>query len=197
MKRILILGIYLPILFYSFNLYGQSTTKNLTPKNQRFGFFAGYVGEQVINPGFQIGMEYYLATTPNFQVLSSFHYAFFSQADVYQAHLLTPRVGFRYTADFGLTLGSFLGLGYLFRRFEYDQYKLNAQGDLVNVGRAGVSSMVPNVTAELGYDLSRVSDLDVKLYIRPGFQFYYPNGFVTFDATYFAEIGLIYVPTFK
>ncbi len=181
--------------FYQVN--AQELTKNLTPKNQRFGFMIGYYGDKFSNAGIQIGAETYLATTRNYHIIVSLQYNLYGQKETYIAHYINPRIGFRYTANFGLIAESYFGIGYIFRKYKYDQFWLNSNGNIVNRGRAGISSAVPNVALGLGYDFMRKAKLPVTLYIRPSINFFYPNGYVVFEATYAIEAGLIYVPTFK
>lgn len=181
--------------FYQVN--AQDLTKNLTPKNERFGFMIGYYGDKLSNAGIQLGAETYLATTNNYQVIASMQYNLYGQKETYIAHYINPRFGFRYTANFGLIAESYFGIGYIFRKYQYDQYVLNNDGNIVNKGRAGVSSAVPNIALGLGYDFSKKLKLPISTYIRPSVHFFYPNGYVVFEATYSIEAGIIYVPTFK
>lgn len=194
MKRIFTLLIVL-LIFYQVN--AQELTRNLTPKNQRFGFLIGYYGDKISNSGIQFGAETYLATTQNYQVVVSLNYNLFGQKDTYVAHNIIPRAGFRYTANFGLIAESYLGFGYIFRKYQYDQYWLNNDGNIVNHGKAGVSSVAPNVAFGFGYDFMRKLKMPFSLYARPSVSFFYPNGYVVFEATYAIETGIIYVPIFK
>ncbi|MDP2335608.1 MAG: hypothetical protein Q8N05_03980 [Bacteroidota bacterium] len=185
------------VLSISFQVNAQELTRNLTPKNQRFGCMIGYYGDKFSNSGVQLGAETYLATTQNYQVIASLNYNLFGQKDTYIAHNIIPRIGVRYTANFGLIAESYFGFGYIFRKFQYDQYWLNNNGNIVNRGKAGVSSAVPNIALGLGYDFMRKLKMPVRLYARPSISFFYPNGYVVFEATYAIETGIIYVPIFK
>lgn len=181
--------------FYQVN--AQDLTKNLTPKNQRFGFMIGYYGDKLSNAGIQLGAETYLATTNNYQVIASMQYNLYGQKETYIAHNINPRVGFRYTTNYGFIVESYFGIGYIYRKYKYEQYILNNEGDIVNQGRAGVSSAVPNIALGFGYDFSRKSKLPFSAYIRPSVNFFYPNGYVVFEASYALEAGIIYAPIFK
>lgn len=176
--------------------HAQELTGNLTPTNQQLGFYLGYYGNKLAEPGLQAGVEYYLATTPNFQVVANLYAASFWKEGLYSAFALSPRIGLRYTAGWGLTLESHFGIGYLYRYFEYHQYELNGHGDIVDKGHAGISSMMPNLALGLGYDFSRVLPLPLKLYIRPSAFVAYPAGHILFQTSYALEVGIIYVPTF-
>ena len=174
--------------------HAQDLTRNLTPRDQQYGFFLGYYGNKINEPGVEVGIEKYLATTPNYQVTGSLFSAFFGKKEMYYSFVLSPRIGLRYTTMWGLTLESHMGIGYAFRHFNYDQYELNNNGEIVDKGNAGISSMMPNFTFGLGYDFARKAYLPVKLFIRPSCSLIYPEGHILFQASYAIETGIIYVP---
>jgi hypothetical protein len=172
----------------------QELTKNLTPRNQRYGFYMGYYGNKISEPGVQLGVEKYLATTPNYQVTGSLFSTFFGKKELFYSFAISPRIGLRYTSMWGLTLESHVGFGYIYRHFNYDQYELNSDGEIVDKGNAGISSMMPNFAVGLGYDFSRKTNLPVKLYLRPSCNLSYPEGHILFQASYAIEAGITYVP---
>lgn len=49
----------------------QEIAPNGTPKDKKYGLILGYYGNKLTEAGVQVGLENYLATTNNFQVLSS------------------------------------------------------------------------------------------------------------------------------
>jgi hypothetical protein len=177
--------------------HAQDLTRNFTPRNQRYGFYMGYYGNKINEAGFQVGVENYFATTPNYQVIGSLFSTFFGKKEQYYSFVISPRIGLRYTAGCGLTLESHVGFGYTYRHFNYDQYDLNNKGEIVDKGKAGISSMMPNFAFGLGYDFSRKANLPLKLYTRPSCNLSYPEGHILFQASYALEVGVIYVPTFN
>lgn len=191
MKKITTIAI---IFCFVITVQAQELTKNLTPKNQRFGFLMGYYGNQLHDPGVQFGVEDYLATTLNYQIIGSMHLDVFGKNNLYYAIALTPRIGLRYTTIFGLILESHFGIGYIYRHFAYHQYELNTNGNIVDKGKAGISSMMPNLALGLGYDFPHKINLPVKVYVRPSCGLSLPAGHILFEAYYGLEVGLIYVP---
>jgi hypothetical protein len=181
-------------LFFTITVQAQELTKNLTPRNQRYGFFVGYYGNKINEPGGQFGVENYLATTPNYQVIGSLFSVLFGKEKQYYAFAISPRIGLRYTSTWGLSLESHFGIGYIYRHFNYDQYELNDNGEILDKGNASISSMMPNFAFGLGYDFSRKTNLPVKLYLRPSCSLNYPAGHILFQASYSIEAGIIYVP---
>jgi hypothetical protein len=191
MKKSLTIAI---MLFFVITGEAQEVTKNLTPRNQRCGFFMGYYGNKINEPGGQFGVENYLATTPNYQVIASLYSAMYGKEKQYYAFTVSPRIGLRYTASWGLTLESHLGFGYIYRHFNYNQYELNDNGEIVDKGNAGISSMMPNFAFGIGYDFMRKSNIPIKFYIRPSASLNYPVGHILFQASYAIEAGITYVP---
>jgi hypothetical protein len=174
--------------------FAQDMTRNLTPRDQQYGFFLGYYGNKINEPGIEFGVEKYLATTPNYQVTGSLFSAFFGKKEMYYSFVISPRIGLRYTTMWGLTLESHMGIGYAYRHFNYDQYELNKNGEIVDKGKAGISSAMPNFALGLGYDFSRKADLPVRIFIRPSCSLNYPEGHILFQASYAIEAGITYVP---
>jgi len=54
--------------------------------------------------------------------------------------------------------------------------------------------MMPNFAFGVGYDVSRMSNIPVKLFIRPSCSLSYPDGHILFQASYAIEAGITYVP---
>jgi hypothetical protein len=169
----------------------QEIAPNGTPKDKKYGLVLGYYGNKLTEAGVQVGLENYLATTANFQVVSTLLFNVYSKKNVHTALSLNPRIGVRHTANWGLTTEGHLGLGYLHRFYEYDQYKLDDSGAIVKQGKAGQSSVMPNIAIGFGYDFSRNSKLPLALFIRPSVNWNYPNKHFGFEATYAAEVGVV------
>lgn len=115
----------------------QDIVPNGTPKDKKYGLILGYYGNKLTEAGVQVGLENYLATTNNFQVLSSILINVYSKKNIHTALSLNPRIGVRHTSNWGLTTEGQLGLGYLHRFYKYDQYKINDSGEIVKKGKAG------------------------------------------------------------
>lgn len=169
----------------------QNSTSNGTHKGKKYGLVIGYFGNKLTEEGAQVGLENYLATTASFQVIGSLHINVFRKKDIYTGVSLNPRIGVRHTANWGLTTEGHLGLGYLHRFFDYDQYKLDESGAIVKQGKAGQSSAMPNIAIGLGYDFSNASRLPVALYFRPSVNWAYPSKHFGFEASYAAEAGIV------
>ncbi|HMO39313.1 MAG TPA: hypothetical protein PKC76_08925 [Saprospiraceae bacterium] len=190
MKKIFIL--VLTILFCN-KVFSQETTKNGTPQDERFGFSVGYFGDKFRNAGYLFAWENYLATTQNFTVVGTIQFSNFFATQNFTAVSLLPRIGVRYTTNFGLTLESHLGLGYLHRFYSYDEFDVNAAGDLIRKGKASQAAAMPSIALGLGYDFSRKTELPILYFLRASVNYNYPNKHFLFEASYAIETGLTYI----
>ncbi|MFN4000399.1 hypothetical protein [Algoriphagus sp.] len=181
--------------FYT-NAIAQEATTNGTPPDERFGFSVGYFGDMIRNPGYFIGLENYLATTKNYQVIGSVIFTNYFLKQNFTALSLNPRIGLRYTSNFGITLESHLGLGYLHRFYRFDDYDVNEQGEIVSKGKASQISAMPNLAVGLGYDFRRKTNLPLLYFLRGSINYNYPNRHFLFEASIAIETGITYVPKF-
>ncbi len=195
MKKIVITTGLLIFTLNSVN--GQSTTENGTPLNQKFGFVAGYYGFQFKNPGFQIGLENYMATTSHFQVVGGLYAQFHHQKDRQTSIALNARIGQRYTTKFGLMLESHLGIGVQQTFYTSKVYDLTANPIAESTLKTNKTGAMPNIALGVGYDFSKKTKLPVTLYVRPNVSWLYPDKNLVFKTTGNIETGVIYKPTFK
>lgn len=190
------LKLFALLTFMSTAIYSQELTKNNTPKNQRFGFSLAYNGDKLVNKGLQLGVEKYLSTTTNFNVIGSLFLSSFNVKSIYNAISLTPRIGLRYTSNFGITAETHFGLGYLQRFYKYNQYNVNANGQLVSEGKATLISAMPNFTFGLGYDFRRKTELPLLYFARLAINYNYPNKHYFVEASPALEMGFVWIPKF-
>jgi hypothetical protein len=194
MKKLAIIITF--VLAYA-EIHAQATTNNGTPNENRFGFSVGYFGDKFSNRGYQIGVENYLSTTRNFNVVGSILLSNYFVTTTFTALSLNPRIGLRHTANIGVTMESHLGLGYLLRSYKYNEYDVNEQGQVVSKGKASQSSIMPNLAFGIGYDFRRKTKMPILYFARGSVNYNYPNKHALFEASYALETGFIYFPTIK
>ncbi len=187
----------LALFLQAFILSAQSTTNNGTPTDQRLGFSIGYYGDRVSNQGYQLGIEKYLATTNNYSVVGSMLGSNYFVKNISTAVSLNPRIGLRHTANSGITLESHFGLGYLHRFYKYNDYSVNAQGQIVSSKKASQASVMPNFAFGLGYDFRKKANLPVVYFLRTSINYNYPNKHLFFEASYALETGIVFIPKCK
>ncbi|NJN34134.1 MAG: hypothetical protein HC817_07685 [Saprospiraceae bacterium] len=172
--------------------------QNEVPTHPKYGFNIGYFGHKIANAGLQIGVEKYLVTTNNFNVIGSLNVSYYNQKDIQSAFVLNGRIGQRYTTGFGLFLETYLGLGlqqtfYTNKTYEYPSGEQSKNTESKEA-KTGIS---PSIVLGLGYDFSKNTELPIKLYIRPTFNWVYPDKNLVFQGAHALELGVIYVPNFK
>lgn len=178
-----------------FFLNAQNITKNGTPNEKKYGFSVGYFGYRLNNFGFQIGVEKYLASTNNFNVLGGINILYYHQRDIQSAIAMNARIGQRYTTGFGLFLESYLGIGvqqtfYVNKTFDY-----NSGQSTITETKMSKTGITPNISLGLGYDFSNKTKIPLKFYLRPSFYWLYPDRNLVFQSSSAIETGLIFVPT--
>lgn len=139
------------------------------------GIFGGYSAYKLSNPGLHLGVEHSLLGTARFQSLATASFHLNHQADAHTAYALQLRWGQRYTAPFGLSLESYLGLGLQITHYETTSFEFI---DGVAVEREGGETrfgIAPHVVFGPGYDFAPLLDLPILLYVRPGVQLLYPD----------------------
>lgn len=188
---------YLIIIFFIFfvtNANAQELSKNGTPTSERFGFAVGYFGDKLTNHGYSIGVENYLATTKNYAVIGSLQFTNYFAKQNFTAITLSPRIGLRYTTNFGLTLESHLGFGYLHRFYHYNEFIVDTQGQIISKQKASQASAMPSITLGTGYDFRRKTKLPLLYFLRASINYNYPNKHFIFETSYALETGFIYIP---
>ncbi len=191
------LFISIVLLAIAFGLKAQSTTLNGVLQNNKIGFSAGYLAYKFNHPGFQLGIENYVAETNNYSFISSLSIFYYKQKDLQSAINLNARIGQRYTAGFGLFLETYLGMGvqrtsYIDKVFEY-----NSSQSTVMEDKTSKMGITPSISVGLGYDFSKQTDYSVKFYFRPSVYWLYPDKNMVLYSSHAIESGLIYVPNFK
>lgn len=159
-----------------------------------WSFFGGYTSHEFANPGVHLGAEYALATTRHFQTIATASFQAYHQADIETGYALHARWGHRYTAGFGLTFDSYLGLGTQYTRYETTTFDFQD-----GVGRAREASTVclgisPHILFGPGYDFRPLLRLPVQFYAHPGVMVLYPDLNEAFQVSVFAELGLRWTP---
>jgi hypothetical protein len=188
MKNIIILIWFCGLPFIAL---AQQTTQE-TAIRSKYGLSIGYFGDRLSNAGYQLGIERYMASTRNFQVIGSVYFNQYFVPNQLTALALNARIGQRYTTNWGLSFETHLGIGAARRSFQYEAYSVNAQGDIVAQEKAAQLSVMPNLALGLGYDFSRKTKLPLLLFGRTSVNYLFPNKHFLFDASYALEAGVVY-----
>ena len=182
----------------TFQVFAQTeTNKNGTPNNQKRVVSLAYYGYQVTNPGVSLGIEKYLATTPNFQIVAGLDVRFQQKREQFSALGLNVRIGQRYTADFGLMLETHLGIGVQQTSYTSKVYDLTTQPIKESSEKTSKLSLNPNINFGIGYDFSKKTKLTIVYYIRPSINWLLPDKNLVLQTNPSLETGIIYKLNFK
>ncbi len=191
MKNIISILLLITLMVSSIN--AQKLTKNGTPVNKRYGLSVGYFGYKIDNPGFQVGVEKYIATTKNYHVISAVNLAYYYQKDVQSAIAVSARIGQRYTTNFGLFFETYLGLGVQQTSYVSKTLEYNAGLSKISETKKSKTGVAPNIALGLGYDFTKKTNVPTKFYLRPAFYWLAPDRNFIFQSSYTIETGAIFV----
>jgi len=150
----------------------------------------GFTAHDFSNPGLHAGAEYALVTTPQFRSVAAVIFQAYREPQVETGYALYVRWGQRYTAGFGLTFDSYIGLGVQYTRWETAVFEFrDAVGHARERLKTGIA-LAPQVVFGPGYDFERALGWPLHVYARPGVTLLYPDLNGVFQVSVLAELGL-------
>jgi hypothetical protein len=81
----------------------------------------------------------------------------------------------RRTFKCGVYLEQGIEVGYLGRYYHFDFYEINADGDIVNIGRPWKSSFIGGGFIGAGYDFLRLTRLNLQIFLKPSLYLKIPD----------------------
>lgn len=182
----------LSLLFVTKEFYSQRLTEQPSNFCDKNAFNIGYFGHKINNIGFQLGAEKKLASANNFNVLGSLQAIYFTEKDIQKALAIQGRFGQRFTSQIGLFFESYLGLGieqtfYTDKIFEYQ----SGQNTIIEK-KKNKTGIAPSIILGIGYDFNKKTNLPLKAYVRPSFNWVYPDKNLVFQNSYALETGIIF-----
>jgi hypothetical protein len=154
-----------------------------------------YWGTKVNTPGLKLGIEKAYLLSSKYSVIGSASLLLNRKPDIYTSAGFSFGSTLRWTGKCGLYLEHGINLGYLGNYYDFDIYRTNSDGDVVNVGRKWNSSFLLGYSAGIGYDFSQKTKTKLELYFKPGIFYCFPNKTNFFYINnYSIEIGLALRP---
>lgn len=178
-----------PSLVHSEELLPQSA-KLGSVRRTPLGLFLGYTAHEMSSPGLHLGAEFPLAETAHFSSLALAAFQAYAQPNTEAGYALHLRWGQRFTASFGLTIESHIGIGVQLTR--YDTTTFEFAGSIATPRERTTSRLAfsPQILLGPGFDFERVTRIPVHVYARPGIMLIYPDLNLAFQASFIAELGL-------
>jgi len=171
---------------FSYSIYANgSDSTNL---------FNGISLSYVPNGG-QLGVEKYYLQSNKYKIIGSAHLIYQRFPNYYSSVGLIYSNSLRRTNKLGIYNEHGFQIGYLGSYYDFDMYKTKSDGSIVNIGRKWTSSMIIGYFIGLGYDFSKHTKINLKLFVKPGIYYRFPNNDNVFYLNnYSIEIGLIFHP---
>jgi hypothetical protein len=163
--------------------------------NRSVGIVAGYRGIIKNTPGLSLGIEKTYLQSTKYSVIGSATLLMNRKSDVFTSVGLNFGSTLRRTGKRGVYLEHSLNIGYLGNYYDYDVYRTNSDGDILNVGRKWNSTIIMGYLIGMGYDFSIKTNTNLKLFFKPGIYYDLINKTNYFFVNnYSIEIGLIIHP---
>ncbi len=157
-------------------------------------FFGGFTSQNLSNPGLHLGAECALAMTAHFQSLVVVAFQAYNHPDVESGYALHARWGQRFTASFGLTVDSYLGVGAQYTQYDTTVFEFENSMAFARERNEARVAFSPHIVFRPGYDFERLLSVPLHLYLRPGVALLYPDLNQAFHAFLVAELGLRWTP---
>jgi hypothetical protein len=154
-----------------------------------------YWGTVASTPGLKLGIEQAFLQSSKYAVIGSASLLLNRKPDIYTSAGFSFGSTLRRTGKCGLYLEHGIILGYLGNYYDFDVYRTNSDGDIVNVGRKWKSSFLFGYSVGIGYDFSKKTKTDLQLFFKPGIFYCLPNkANFYYVNNYSIEIGLVLHP---
>lgn len=154
-----------------------------------------YWGTLKNNPGIKLGLEKSRAFSSKYAVNNSISFLVNWKSDVYTSAGIVLNSSLRRTSKKGFYFEHGINFGYLGSYYDFDFYRTNSDGEIVNIGRKWKSSIIVGYSIGIGYDFSKRTNTNLQLFIKPGIYYRLPNNDNLFYLNnYSVEMGLALHP---
>lgn len=155
-----------------------------------WSIYGGYTAFELTSPGAHLGTEFLLGRAGNISSFTAAEIQFHAEPTIETGFGLHLRWGQRWTAPFGLTLETALGIGGAWTLYQTTVFVYEDAVAQRIAGSESRFSFTPQVLVGLGYDAQRLLHLPLHLYARPGLQLTYPELNSLFQLSALVEAGL-------
>jgi hypothetical protein len=180
------------IFLISFNEIDASDTDTIIFTK---GISVSYWGTLINNNGLLLSLEKYYLQTEKFKIIGSASIVFQRRKNVYTSAGLIVGSALRKTYNWGVFFEYGIKFGYLGSYYDFDFYKTNSDGNIVNIGRKWTNSIILGYSLGLGYNFSKLTKTNLQLFIKPNLYYRFPNyDNIFYFNNYSIEVGLILHP---
>jgi hypothetical protein len=185
---------YASIILIAYNC-SSVLASNADSTRSNTGIVLNYWGTMANTPGLKLGIEKAYLLSSKYSVIGSASLLLNRKPKIYTSAGFSFGSTLRRTGKCGLYLEHGINLGYLGNYYDFDVYRTNSDGDVVNVGRKWNSSFLIGYSVGIGYDFSQKTKTDLQLFFKPGIFYCLPNkANFYYVNNYSIEIGLALHP---
>lgn len=171
--------------------------KELTQPVTKIKFTAGYFGETITHAGVLLGIEYCPYGNAKYQMVLATNIGGYVHIRNNTSLFLREQWGQRTTFKSGVFIDQFIGLGYLHHFASGGKiFEVLPNGAVVNIPNSGRPMIMPSVAVGAGYNLKKVSGINLVVYFRP--ELFWKAPFNGYYLTHFAlNAGFLFKLTGK
>ncbi|MBN1117220.1 MAG: hypothetical protein JXA77_08455 [Bacteroidales bacterium] len=173
-------------------IYGQDE-----PKIKFQELSIGYWGTLNQSYGVKLGVGRVINFSEKYSLHRNYSLLLNRKPDVYKSAGIAADNIIRRTGNKGFYWEHGINIGYLGSIYDFDLFQTNSQGQIINVGKKWLSSVIFGYSLGFGYDFSKKTKADFQLFFRPGLYHRFPNFDNSFYINQFSiEAGVIWHPKF-
>ncbi len=168
-------------LLWATSAYGQNaaTPVKISVGNEATAVPFSQIVTSPIHPALQVGTEFDWRESDHFRLYPTVNIGYMFHKNLFQGLYINGELGFDVKFDFGLSLKSALGIGYLHTFTTQDEYQFK-NGRYVNGRDKGNSRFMPSFTVGLGYRLQPGDYQSTELFLlyQSWLEYPYSPGFI-------------------
>ncbi len=182
---------FLILIFFGNILFAQ----NADSTNFSKGISLSYWGTLSNNYGLKLGYQNNYIQTDKYKITGTFSFLVNRKPEIYTSVGLTYESALRRTYKSGMYFEHGIYFGYLGSYYDFDFYRTNNDGIIINVGRKWTSSLIFGYSFAFGYDFSKKTRFNSQLFFKPNIYYKFPNNDNIFYLNnYSIEIGFVIHP---
>jgi hypothetical protein len=135
----------------------------------------GYFGHTVSHPGIVLEFELEKMFTENASLPLRIDAGFYSHPRNHNGYFLEVNYGYRRYFKSGLFLEESIGVGVLATVLNNEVFEVNDEGVATEVSKFNVVDFMPSLTLGIGYNLTKKSDTQNLIWLRPKIFWQFPH----------------------
>jgi hypothetical protein len=160
------------LLFIIFTIYGE--TKD-TLENGHSNSITTFYLSDFNKHGGGVGINHNLLQTSKYKIIAFISIGTLTERKFNTSVMQLFSQSVRRTFRWGLFIEQTIFTGYCGTRYEFDQFQVDNNGEIVNIGKQWTHSIMAGSATELGYDFSKHTRFNFQPYVKFNSAFKFPN----------------------